>query len=42
MLLDKGAKKMIDEKKFNFPNEHKNYLVPQVLTNVNHRYELYD
>ena len=27
---------MIDEKKFNFPNEHKNYLVPQVLTNVNH------
>ena len=33
---DKGAKKMIDEKKFNFPNEHKNYLVPQVLINVNH------
>ena len=33
---DKGAKKMIDEKKFNFQNEHKNYLVPQVLTNVNH------
>jgi acyl-CoA reductase-like NAD-dependent aldehyde dehydrogenase len=34
--IDKGAKKMIDEKKFNFPKEHKNYLVPQVLTNVNH------
>ena len=27
---------MIDANKFNFPNEHKNYLVPQVLTNVNH------
>ena len=34
--IDKGAKKMIDEKKFIFPKEHKNYLVPQVLTNVNH------
>jgi len=34
--VDKGAKKMIDEKKFIFPKEHKNYLVPQVLTNVNH------
>ena len=34
--LDNGAKKMIDENKFNFPNEHKNYLIPQVLTNVNH------
>ena len=34
--IEKGAKKMIDEKKFNFPKEHKNYLVPQVLTNVNH------
>ena len=34
--IDKGAKKMIDEKKFNFPKEHKNYLVPQILTNVNH------
>ena len=34
--IDKGAKKMIDENKFNFPKEHKNYLVPQVLTNVNH------
>jgi len=34
--IDKGAKKMIDEKKFNFPKEHKNYLIPQVLTNVNH------
>ena len=34
--LDKGAKKMIDEKKFNFPNKHKNYLIPQVLTNVDH------
>ena len=34
--IDKGAKKMIDENKFNFPKEHKNYLVPQILTNVNH------
>ena len=34
--IEKGAKKMIDEGKFDFPNEHKNYLVPQVLTNVNH------
>ena len=34
--IEKGAKKMIDEKKFNFPKEHKNYLVPQILTNVNH------
>ena len=33
---DKGAKKMIDEKRFNYPKEHKNYLVPQILTNVNH------
>ena len=34
--VDKGAKKMIDESKFKFPKEHKNYLIPQVLTNVNH------
>ena len=34
--IDKGAKKMIDENKFKFPNQHKNYLVPQVLTNVDH------
>jgi len=34
--LDKGAKKMINENKFHYPNEHKNYLIPQVLTNVNH------
>ena len=34
--LDKGAMKMIDENKFSFPREHKNYLIPQVLTNVNH------
>ena len=34
--IDKGAKKMIDENKFNYPKEHKNYLIPQVLTNVNH------
>ena len=34
--IDQGAKKMIDEKKFIFPKEHKNYLVPQILTNVNH------
>ena len=37
--LQKGAKKVIDETKFNFPKEHKNYLVPQVLTNVNHDME---
>ncbi len=34
--ITKGAKKIIDENKFNFPKEHKNYMVPQVLTNVNH------
>ena len=34
--VSKGAKKMIDENKFKFPNQHKNYLIPQVLTNVNH------
>jgi acyl-CoA reductase-like NAD-dependent aldehyde dehydrogenase len=34
--IDKGAKKLIDEKKFRFPNQHKNYLVPQILTNVDH------
>ena len=34
--IGKGAKKMIDESKFDFPNEHKNYLVPQVLIDVNH------
>ena len=34
--IDKGARKMIDEDKFKFPKEHKNYLIPQVLTNVSH------
>jgi len=34
--LNKGAKKMIDENKFHYPNKHKNYLIPQVLTNVDH------
>ena len=34
--ITKGAKKIIDENKFNFPKEHKNYMVPQVLTNVDH------
>jgi acyl-CoA reductase-like NAD-dependent aldehyde dehydrogenase len=34
--INKGAKKIIDENKFNFPKEHKNYMVPQVLTNVDH------
>ena len=34
--VNKGAKKIIDENKFNFPKEHKNYMVPQVLTNVDH------
>ena len=27
---------MIDESKFNYPKEHKNYMTPQVLTKVNH------
>ncbi len=35
--VNKGAKKIIDENKFNFPKEHKNYMVPQVLINVNHK-----
>ena len=34
--IDKGAKKMIDQNKFKFPKEHKNYLIPQVLTSVSH------
>ncbi len=34
--VGKGAKKMIDESKFDFPKEHKNYLVPQVLIDVSH------
>jgi acyl-CoA reductase-like NAD-dependent aldehyde dehydrogenase len=34
--LDKGAKKMIDENKFHYPSQHKNYLIPQVLTKVDH------
>ena len=34
--INKGAKKLIDENKFDFPNEHKNYMIPQALTNVNH------
>ena len=34
--VNKGAKKMIDENKFNYPKEHKNYLIPQILTDVDH------
>mgnify|MGYP001308427192 FL=1 len=34
--INKGAKKIIDENKFDFPKEHKNYMVPQVLTDVDH------
>jgi len=34
--VDKGARKMIDENKFKFSKEHKNYLIPQVLTSVSH------
>ena len=34
--VKKGAKMMIDKSKFNYPNEHKNYMIPQVLTEVNH------
>ena len=37
--IDKGAKKIIDENKFNFPKEHINYMVPQILTDVNHNME---
>ena len=29
-------KKMIEESKFDYPKEHKNYIPPQVLTNVDH------
>ena len=29
-------KASLDENKFNYPKEHKNYLIPQILTNVNH------
>jgi acyl-CoA reductase-like NAD-dependent aldehyde dehydrogenase len=36
LAVNQGAKKMIDGSKFNYPKEHKNYMVPQVLTNVNH------
>ena len=36
LAVNRGAKKMIDGSKFNYPKEHKNYMVPQVLTNVNH------
>ena len=32
-----GAKKMIDSSKFDYPKEHKNYMVPQILTNVSHK-----
>ena len=35
--IKQGAKKMIEESKFNYPKEHKNYMPPQVLTNVDHR-----
>ena len=34
--INKGAKKLINENKFDFPKEHKNYMIPQALTNVNH------
>ncbi|MBI28386.1 MAG: aldehyde dehydrogenase [Pelagibacteraceae bacterium] len=34
--VNDGAKKLINESRFNFPREHNNYLVPQVLINVNH------
>ncbi len=36
LAVKQGAKMMIDESKFDYPKEHKNYMVPQVLTNVNH------
>ena len=34
--ITKGAKKIIDENKFDFPKEHKNYIVPQVLATWGH------
>ena len=34
--IKQGAKMMIDGSKFDYPKEHKNYMPPQVLTNVNH------
>ena len=34
--IKQGAKKMIEEYKFDYPKEHKNYMPPQVLTNVDH------
>ena len=36
LAVKQGAKIMIDASKFDFPKEHKNYMIPQVLTNVNH------
>ena len=35
--VELGAKKMIDSSKFDYPKEHKNYMVPQILTNVSHK-----
>ena len=34
--VKQGAKMMIDKSKFDYPKEHKNYMIPQVLTEVNH------
>ena len=34
--IHQGAKKNIDDSRFNYPKEHGNYLIPQVLTNVTH------
>ena len=36
LAIKQGAKIMIDESKFDYPKEHKNYMIPQVLTGVNH------
>ena len=36
LAVKQGAKKIIDDSKFDYPKEHKNYMVPQVLINVNH------
>ena len=36
LAVKQGAKMMIDKSKFEYPKEHKNYMVPQVLTEVNH------
>ena len=35
-IMSEFGAEFLPKNKFNFPKEHKNYLIPQVLTNVNH------